>query len=121
MERLYRAYGQQADFLLVYIREAHPSDGWQVPANERDGVKYEAPKTLADRAVVASECVRSMKLGFPCALDDLDNTVQRLYGAWPARACVLGPDGLFIYASPAGPQGVRPDEIENALKRALNK
>ena len=37
---------------LVYIREAHPVDGWHMPTP--DGVCYKQPKTLAERGRVAS-------------------------------------------------------------------
>ncbi|KAA0240255.1 MAG: hypothetical protein EDM74_01475, partial [Armatimonadetes bacterium] len=38
MEKWYQATKTQADFYIVYIREAHPEDGRQVQANRRDGV-----------------------------------------------------------------------------------
>ena len=30
-------------FFVVYIREAHPSDAWQVPSNFKDDVVYASP------------------------------------------------------------------------------
>jgi hypothetical protein len=49
----------------------------------------------------------------------MDGTVERLYGAWPARACVIDTKGRIAFASRGGPQGVRAAEIESALQRTL--
>ena len=35
---LYEKYRDRVEFFVVYIREAHPTDGWQVPANVRAGI-----------------------------------------------------------------------------------
>ena len=42
---MYERYGKDVEFLLVYIREAHPTDGWQVPRNENEGVLIESAKS----------------------------------------------------------------------------
>jgi hypothetical protein len=115
LESLCRRYGDRAQFFLVYVREAHAADGRQVPQNVRDGVIVNTPKTLQERAQAASGCVKTMKLGMPVLLDDMSNTVESAYGAWPSRACIVGGDGRFAYASLAGPNGVDPAEIERAL------
>jgi hypothetical protein len=36
MNALYQQYGDRAEFFIVYIGEAHPSDAWQVPNNLKD-------------------------------------------------------------------------------------
>ena len=113
---MYRAYKDRAAFYLVYIREAHPAEGWQVEVNERANVIYSTPKTVDDRAAIASDCVKNLGLSLPCLLDDMSNTVGRTYQAWPARACVVDKAGKFGYVSRASPQGVNPAEIERALK-----
>jgi hypothetical protein len=41
-------------FLLVYIREAHPEEGWILPENRRSGVAVHEPTTVAERAEVAA-------------------------------------------------------------------
>jgi hypothetical protein len=119
LETLYRRYGNRAQFYLVYVREAHPADGRQVPQNERDGVIVDTPQTLQERAQAASGCVKTMQLGMPVLLDDMADTVERAYGAWPSRACVVGVDGRFSYVSRAGPNGVNPAEIGQALESLL--
>lgn len=115
METVYRAYTNTAEFLFVYVREAHPSDGRQALQNVREGVVFKAPATTGERAVVATECVKSLKLSMPFALDDTKNTVQSLYNGWPARTCIVGADGRILWISESSPRGVDPDEIKRVL------
>jgi hypothetical protein len=37
-------------FLLIYTREAHPEDGWQVAINHTQDVVYDQPTTVEGRA-----------------------------------------------------------------------
>lgn len=103
----------------MYIREAHPTDGWQVPPNERDGVKFKQPTTLDERRQVASECVAGLKISIPCVLDELDNKVGDAYAAWPERLFVVDAQGLVAYAGRPGPQGFDPEELGRWLERHL--
>ena len=116
MGSLYRAYKGSVQFLLVYVKEAHPDDGWQMEANRRAGVVYNAPTTLQERARVASDCVKSLKLDFPCLLDDMQNSVQQMYNGWPARFCLVDKEGKIAYVSKNGPRGITSQELEQALK-----
>ena len=38
-------YRDRVHFLAVYVREAHPEDGWILPENRRSGVAVTDPKT----------------------------------------------------------------------------
>ena len=103
----------------MYISEAHPSDGRQAPANERDGVIFRQPKTLVERAAVAKKCLDDMKLTMPCILDDMQNTTEKAYRAWPDRICIVDVDGKVGYYGRPGPGGFAPREAEEALKALL--
>ena len=35
IEKLYRRYKDRATFVMVYVREAHPTDGWRMESNDR--------------------------------------------------------------------------------------
>ncbi len=116
---MYEGWRDRAEFVLVYIREAHPTDGWQVPANERDGVKFPQPTTLEERRGVASKCVAGLKISIPCVLDGMDNKVGDAYAAWPERLFVVDAEGRIAYAGRPGPQGFDPDELQRWLERNL--
>ena len=42
--KIYDDYKDHADFLTVYVREAHPTDEWQMKSNVKDDVCYAQPK-----------------------------------------------------------------------------
>lgn len=114
---MYRDYRDRAAFLFVYIYEAHPSDAWQMPVNEKDGVVFRQPGTLAARQDVAAQCCTAMKLSMPCVVDQIDNRVDEAYAAWPERFFIIGADGRIAYAGRPGPWGFRPDEVEAWLRK----
>ncbi|MBT3380061.1 MAG: hypothetical protein HN742_22560 [Lentisphaerae bacterium] len=118
---MFQQYKDRAAFLLIYIREAHPTDGWQVKANVRDKVVYAAPKAMDDRALIASDCLKGLKLTLPCLLDDMQGSANRDYAAWPARFCIVRTDGTVHYYSGRGPRGFKPKEAENALIKLLEE
>lgn len=119
MGTLYRAYKNDVQFLLVYVKEAHPDDGWQMEANRRAGVIYKTPTSLQERARVASDCVKSLKFDFPCLLDDMQNSVQQMYQAWPAKTCLVDKEGKITYVTRGSPRGVNAQELEAELKRLV--
>ncbi|MBT7667164.1 MAG: hypothetical protein HN608_19800, partial [Rhodospirillaceae bacterium] len=43
LNELYATYKDQVQFYIVYIREAHPARGWQVPNNLIENVLYDEP------------------------------------------------------------------------------
>ena len=108
-------------FLLVYIREAHPSDGRQIPQNVRDGVVFEQPRTDEARAKVAGECVEHLKLTLPCVVDGMDNRVGAAYSGWPVRLFIVGTDGKILYKSDPGPRGFKVADMTAKLDEVVKK
>ncbi len=58
LEKLYARYKDRATFLAVYVREAHPTDGWRMEINDMLGVSIRQPTTYAERVGVAQVCAR---------------------------------------------------------------
>lgn len=119
LDKLHAQYKGKADFKVVYVREAHPEDGWQVPANQRQGVIVKQPKTAGEREEVASACAANLKITIPILIDGMDNQVEAAYAGWPDRIYIVGKDGKVFYRSGPGPAGFKPAEAEEALKRLL--
>lgn len=115
---MYQEYHNRAGFLFVYIQEAHPSDGWQMPENTKEGVVF-APKSYTERRDVAKQCCASLRLTFPTVVDTAENTVDDLYAAWPERLFVLDADNRIVYAGKQGPWGFKPAEAEQTLRRLV--
>lgn len=105
----------------MYIQEAHPSDGWQLPVNEREDVVYRRAKSNTERKAVASQCRGDLKLSIPCVVDNVENEVDNMYAGWPERMFVIAPDGRIAYAGEQGPWGFKVDETRQALKDVLGR
>ena len=118
---MYEKYNGRVKFLLVYIREAHATDGWQVPANKRDGVLLESAKSQDQKEDHATQCVRKLNIKFPALVDNMDNQVEQDYTAWPDRLYVVGKDGRIAWKGAPGPGGFRPPELEAAIQKELGR
>ncbi len=116
---MFATYKDRADFKIVYVREAHPSDGWQVPQNQRQGVIVATPKTLAEREKAAMDCSAHLELKIPIVIDNMDDKVEAAYSSWPDRIYVLDKNGKIVYKGNPGPSGFRPFEAETALTGIL--
>ena len=99
----------------MYIREAHPTDAWQLAVNEREGVLFASPRDFDEKASVARTCVRNLAIEIPALVDDHAGTTEVAYAAWPDRLYVVDREGRVAYKARPGPFGFRPDEVEKAL------
>lgn len=103
MEAIYNRFRRQMAFLVVYIQEAHPTDGWQVDSNIADGVFYPQHQSYDERETVAETCGLALNLTLPMLVDEMDNGVDEAYGAAPERLYLVGLDGRVVYKGGAGP------------------
>ncbi len=110
-----RRYGDRVSFFVVYIQEAHTTDGWQVPENEREGVVYEQPVTAGEREAVAGACALRLEISIPTLIDEMTNQVDRAYAALPDRMYLIDAEGRVAYRSEPGPWGFKPEELEAAI------
>lgn len=104
-------------FLVVYIKEAHPEEGWILPENRRSGVAVHEPRTVEERRAVAGTCATNLEMSMLTVVDDLDNAVASAYGGWPDRLYLIGQDARIAYQGGEGPFGFKPDELREALER----
>jgi thiol-disulfide isomerase/thioredoxin len=115
IEKLYRRYKDRATFVMVYVREAHPTDGWRMESNDRVGVTTAQPRTYDERAGVAQQCGRLLGLGFPMLVDTIDDTAGNRYSGMPGRLYVIDREGKVAFKSGRGPYLFKPAELEQAL------
>ena len=120
LNKLYRDYRDRAAFHVVYIQEAHPIDAWQDDDNLKDDVLVKSTTTEEERAEIAGICLAKLSIELPALVDEPDNRVERAYTGWPDRLYVIDRDGHIAYKSAAGPFGLKPAAVEEALKRLLH-
>lgn len=119
VDALRERYQKEANFLMVYVREAHPTDGWKMESNTRVGVAVAQPTSFDERAAVCTQFCQRLKPSIPVAVDELDDRVGNAYSGMPARLYVIDRGGLVAFKSGRGPFGFKPPELEQALVMAL--
>ena len=93
---------------MIYIKEAHPADGWQLRANVRDHVLFKTHMDFGDRVNVAKQCSAALKLPMPILVDSMNNAVNYKYSAWPDRVYVIDTAGRIALQAEHGPHGFSP-------------
>jgi hypothetical protein len=109
------AHEGRCRFLTIYIKEAHPTDEWQMDSNEKDGVCYAQPRTLEDRLAIARDFVAKHEYKLPFLVDRMENAADEAYAGWPERLYVIDEAGKIAYKGKTGPFGYHPEEIEEWL------
>ena len=113
---MYQNYKHHAEFLLVYIREAHPDSVLFTVADGKEKLlKITQTNDLDAREETAHQCLATLKLSLPTVLDREDNMVNHAYAGWPDRLYVVGLDGRIAYKGGPGPGGFKTNEVENWL------
>jgi hypothetical protein len=107
------------DVYAVYIREAHPADGWKMENNDHVGVTVDQPKTQEARNLVASHCCQALRLAMPLLVDTIDDQLNRAYSGFPDRLYLIDREGKVVYKGGRGPYGYKPRELEQALLMLL--
>uniref|UniRef100_A0A3B3H9X2 Iodothyronine deiodinase n=1 Tax=Oryzias latipes TaxID=8090 RepID=A0A3B3H9X2_ORYLA len=99
-----------ADSLVVYIEEAHPSDGWM-----STDAPYQIPKhrRLEDR-LNAAQLMHLEVPGCLVVVDSMENSSNAAYGAFFDRLYILQ-EGKVVYQGGRGPEGYRISELRDWL------
>ena len=119
LNRWYDEHKDRANFIVVYVREAHPDDGWQVQKNVKDGVIIDEPTTYEQRKEIARKCEVGLSLKIPIIVDKMDDAVEKAYAGWPDRIYVIDASGREHYQGETGPAGIKPEDAKKALAGLL--
>lgn len=117
---MHRRYGDRAEFVAVYVREAHPGDGaWPGSFKSEAGDAINQPTEIDQRLEVACECSKTLQISMPLLVDTIDDRVGRAYSGMPDRLYVIDRDGTVVYKGGRGPFGFKPAEMEQSLVMLL--
>lgn len=126
---LYEQYHDRVQFLMIYIREAHPMDGWWLGGGvvgqfmKLSGAKaatdVDDPKTIEERRAVAGRCEGALQYGIQTYVDEMDDAVSQAYAAMPTRIYLVGRDGRVAYAGGLGPFGFKLAALGAAIDKYL--
>ena len=118
VERLYQQHKDKVNFVMVYIREAHPDSVIMVKGlDDSESLQtFIQTDDVKLRKEHAQTCNRTLKLSFPMLMDAVDNKINAAYAGWPIRLVIVGQDGKIIDPGSKGPQGFQPEKLEAWLK-----
>jgi hypothetical protein len=131
LQDLWKQYHDSVQFLSIYIREAHPVDGWWLGkglpgiylklSRSKAATDIYDPKTIRERRRVAGQCQQALKYGIRTYVDEMDDRVNKAYAAQPTRLYLIGLDGRVVYAGGLGPFGFKPAELGEAIASTLKQ
>ena len=119
MEPLHKLWAKHRDdvqFVVVYIREAHPEDGWVITSNREQDIAFNDPTSNDERHEAASSCAIRLKINMPVIVDDIDDNIASAYGALPDRLYLIGKGGNIVYQGDRGPWGFDPQKLSDAIE-----
>lgn len=116
MERIFQTYQDLAEFRLIYISEAHAVDSIGSGATGMKPTDPEDPLLLGiaehqshdDRCTAASMLLDNKALSMPFLVDDMRDSVDRVYKAHPDRIFLVRKDGRLAIVAEMGPWGFVP-------------
>ena len=103
INQIYHELKDKVNFLCVYVYEMHPVDGWMLPVNVKDNVIFEQPGQLQDRAKIAQCWKEAQGVEMDVLLDDMDNSIDKIYAGSPERLYTIDHQGLIRHRSSVGP------------------
>jgi len=119
LEPLHRLWEQRRDkveVVVVYIREAHPEDGWVVTMSREHDNRHMNPTTNDERHEVAAACALRLKIRMPVVVDVIDDNIASTYGVLSDRLYLIGRGGKVAYSGDPGPWGSNPDGLAQAIE-----
>ena len=119
LHELYETYRDRVDFVVVYIREAHPEDGWVVTMNRNEDIRVQDPTSDAERAEVAASCALRLQIKMPVVIDPIDDRLASAYGGLPDRLYLVGRGGEIAFQGEPGPFGFDPEKLADAIRAEL--
>lgn len=121
IEKFAKRYEGRAKIFLVYVREAHPQDGWWMNSNRKIGIDPKQPQSDAERREIAQTCQRHLDLDVPFLVDNTDDKVGAQYSGMPNRLYLIDRQGKIAFKNARGPFGFKLRELEQALVLLLKE
>ena len=121
LHELWEQHGDRVAFVVVYIREAHPEDGWVVTPNRDAGIAFNDPTSDEERHEAAASCALGLQIRMPVVVDRVDDAIARAYGALPDRLYLVGRGGRIAFQGEPGPFGFKPPDLSTAIAAELER
>eukprot|EP01084_Bolivina_argentea_P024160 45071_1 len=116
------------NFVLVYISEAHPSDGWiyknnvQIKQHKNMNNRIDACKLLINLWTKQQQFIKhyiaNNKLNI--FVDTMSNDIARIFGAWPERFVIINDNFKVVFKGGYGPLNYSVKAVEQFVTKYDN-
>jgi len=125
METLRKKYAGRVHFQMVYTVEAHPDgskspyaeDEWLTWWNRMTDTRVRQPRTERERISTAVMSRDTLGLNYPVAVDGMNDTVWKTYGAASSPGFVIDRHGRIVLRQ----VWIDPEEIDKTLESLLRR
>lgn len=128
---VYKKYRDDIEFMMIYVREAHPTDKWWLAetkimrfvmewSNPYPSYDLAEPETIEQRRDAALAAKSKLLEDMPVYVDNMDNKIDLTYVAWPTRIYFMSKEGKVFYESGLGPYGMKPENLDAAIAKYLS-
>ena len=107
-----------ADFLTIYIREAHPLDEWYVAGQKGASDIYQ--HSTIDERISAAKILKDYGMPCPVLLDSMDNEGLYEYAALPEAIYIIQNDIVRLKGLGPG-SDYSPDSLRKWLESYVRK
>jgi len=94
---MYEAIVNKCDIFIIYINEAHAADVWNI--GESAGMINDSHKTIEDRIACAKKLQEKYQIDVPIYCDNMDDTIEKYFAAWPVRYYIVSPSDVIEMVS----------------------
>ena len=102
-------FSDVADFLTIYIEEAHPREGWVL----EDNIDLAKHKSLNDR-LAAGKMLMQYNSVSQIVVDNMNGDANSIYGGRPERLVIIY-ENRIAYEGKRGPQGYSLNKVKDWL------
>lgn len=110
-------FGDLADFVTIYVAEAHPAERNHFSGNYDITTHATMEQRIKAAHILREEAGDSLK-DCPILVDTLDDNASKVYGASPERLYVLQ-DGKVTFEGGLGPFFYSVEQVEDFLSKII--
>ena len=96
IDELRRDFGDTVHWVLVYTKEAHPTDGWAIGINAGEGIELPQHTSFEKRLQCARLCTEKLGLDLLVLVDGFEDKVTEAYSGHPNRGYVIDATGTIV-------------------------
>ena len=124
---LYTKYNSVCNFIVIYLQEAHSSDGWNFKWNQEREIDILYHKKIDDKINACNQMIdiwkdevagidKAIELNkFKIVCDDIDCNVDQKFNATPERIIILDKDNTVAVKGAYGPLGFNTGIVDKFL------